>query len=98
MTRIDLNGGYFIEIDPLNYTLKQNYEGKDKEGNAKEQTCIHGYYGNMEHVMEVYLQLMQLDNLSDMALDMKRYAEMVEESNKKAVRGLYDVLKAFPVK
>lgn len=30
MVEIKLQDGYFIEIDPLNYTLRQRYSGKKK--------------------------------------------------------------------
>lgn len=32
MTTIELKSGYYIEIDPMNYTLKQRYTGTAKNG------------------------------------------------------------------
>lgn len=42
MRIIKLINGYYIEIDPLNYTLRQEYIGKTKEGKEKKGTsqCI----------------------------------------------------------
>lgn len=36
MTTIALKNGYYIEIDPLNYTLRQKYTGETKSGEEKE--------------------------------------------------------------
>ena len=30
MTTITLKNGYYIEIDPMNYTLRQKYTGENK--------------------------------------------------------------------
>ncbi|MFR5554870.1 MAG: hypothetical protein ACLTK4_15940 [Roseburia intestinalis] len=32
---VELQNGYFVEIDPLNHTLRQRYAGQDKDGNEK---------------------------------------------------------------
>lgn len=37
MTTINLTNGYFIEIDDLNYTLKQRYKGKTKDGEERRR-------------------------------------------------------------
>lgn len=31
MTTINLKYGYYIEIDPLNYTLRQKFKGQTRE-------------------------------------------------------------------
>ena len=36
MTTINLKNGYYIEIDPLNYTLRQKYTGETKSGEKKD--------------------------------------------------------------
>lgn len=38
MVEIKLQDGYFIEVDPLNYTLRQRYSGEDK-GWRIERIC-----------------------------------------------------------
>ena len=49
---INLNYGYYIEIDRLNYTLKQNEKIIDKKGQEKEVTRIWGYFGNLRKLIE----------------------------------------------
>ena len=33
---VEMQDGYFVEIDSLNHTLRQRYAGQDKDGNEKE--------------------------------------------------------------
>ena len=40
---VELQDGYFVEIDSLNYTLRQRYTGQDKDGNEKESIRTIGY-------------------------------------------------------
>lgn len=52
MKRIDVTGGYYIDIDDRNWTLKSNIkEYTDSEGNIKESFTLHGYFGNLENAM-----------------------------------------------
>ena len=95
---INLNYGYYIEIDRLNYTLKQNEKIIDKKGQEKEVTRIWGYFGNLRKLIERYLELCQKDMIADSDVSMMEYVEMVERSNEMAVQGLESVLKLFPVK
>ena len=37
MTTITLTNGYYIEIDPLNYTLRQKYTGETKSGEKRKR-------------------------------------------------------------
>lgn len=32
---VELQDGYFVEIDSLNHTLRQRYAGQDKDGDFK---------------------------------------------------------------
>ena len=52
MVEIKLQDGYFIEVDPLNYTLRQRYSGKTKDGESKESVRTHGYYGSIRQAVE----------------------------------------------
>lgn len=94
MQTIKLNYGYFVEIDNLNYTLKQNYKSK----NGKDQVRTVGYFGNMRHLMYKYLEQCQISYESNEGMEMLEYVKMVEDSNKNAVSGLNDVLSRFPIK
>lgn len=94
MKNIELNNGYYIEIDTLNYTLKQRYVNKK----GKETSRIVGYFGNMRHLIYAYLEQCQIQFESREGIQMIEYVKMVKESNKRAVSGLYDVLDRFPIK
>ena len=95
---INLNYGYYIEIDRLNYTLKQNEKIIDKKGQEKEVTRIWGYFGNLRKLIERYMELCQKDMIADSDVSMMEYVEMVEKANEMAVQGLESVLGRFPVK
>ena len=47
MTTITLKYGYYIEIDPLNYTLRQKFKGQTREGQEKDSVRNCGYFGNI---------------------------------------------------
>lgn len=98
MSRINLNYGYFIEIDTYNYTLKQKYDGKTKDGQDKDSVRTCGYFGNIRNAIEKYLKLVQIDLLDDEVLTLQEYAKSIELINKTAVRGLESVLNKFQVK
>ena len=49
---IQLKNNYFIETDPLNFTLKQSYTGESKDGVKKESSRVIGHYPNMEAALE----------------------------------------------
>ena len=91
---IILNNGYEIEIDRLNYTLKQKYINKK----GKQDVRVCGYFGNIRQCMEKYLAECQIDFWGSEGIEIAEYVKMVEESNKNAVRDLYEVLERFPVK
>lgn len=91
---IILNNGYEIEIDRLNYTLKQKYINKK----GKQDVRVCGYFGNIRQCMMKYLEECQIDFGGSEGIEIAEYVKMVEESNKNAVRDLYEVLERFPVK
>lgn len=97
-TTIELKCGYFIEIDNLNYTLKQRYTGRSKDGKEKESMRTCGYFGDIRRAIREYLILTQLDVMDGEKLKMQEYAELVDRSNKLAVQGLESVLGGYPVK
>lgn len=96
--KINLNYGYYIEIDTYNYTLKQKYDGKTKDGQDKDSVRTCGYFGNIRNAIEKYLKLVQLDLLDDEALSLQEYVKSIELINKMAVRGLEKELSKFEVK
>ena len=90
--QITLANGYYIEIDERNHTLKQKYEGKTKEGNTKEMERICGYYGKLDQALEEFLKQNQGDCAADTAMEMRCYAQFVNQANKEAVEALKTVL------
>lgn len=98
MTTINLKYGYYIEIDLLNYTLRQNFKGQTREGQEKESVRTCGYFGNIRSAIEKYLNLVQQEVMRDEAMSMKQYVDAVEKSNVLALQGISDKLIRFPVK
>ena len=96
--KINLNYGYYIEIDTYNYTLKQKYDGKTRDGQDKDSVRTCGYFGNIRNAIEKYLKLVQIDLLCDEALSLQEYVKSIELINKMAVRGLEKELSKFEVK
>ena len=96
--KINLNYGYYIEVDTYNYTLKQKYDGKTKDGQDKDSVRTCGYFGNIRNAIEKYLKLVQIDLLCDEALSLQEYVKSIELINKTAVRGLEKELSRFEVK
>lgn len=90
--QITLTNGYYIEIDELNHTLKQEYVGKDKDGNSKVAVRVVGYYGKLEHAIKRFLQCNQIGIIGQKSVSMKEYVKMVEDINKKAVNDIMSVL------
>lgn len=86
--KILLGNGYFVEIDNLNHTLKQNKCGKDKQGNEKEYEKTHGYFSNLESAIERYLFLNQIDFMTDCSIKMNQYLELVRVANENAVKAV----------
>ena len=65
---VELQDGYFVEIDSLNHTLRQRYAGQDKDGNEKESVRTIGYFGDMKQCIKALLErypreAISLDNM-----------------------------------
>ena len=86
MIEIELQDGYFIEVDPLNYTLRQRYSGKTKDGREKESVRTHGYYGSIRQTVDKYITLSQLDFMDGMSVNLKEYVDLIEKLNKSAAQ------------
>ena len=92
MRIIKLTNEYYIEIDPLNYTLRQEYVGKTKEGKEKKGVRTIGYFSNMKNAVDRFLKMNQVDELRDFSGDFKEYVKKVDEANKTAVKAICEVL------
>ena len=98
MTTITLENGYCIEIDPLNYTLRQKYTGKTKSGEKKEAFRTLGHFGNIESAIRKYLELTQMDVLDGERLTLEEYVGSIQKINAIAFQDIQEELRRFPVK
>ena len=98
MTTVELKGGYFVEIDPMNYTLKQKYAGKNKAGEKTETEKTCGYFGNMKTAIEKYIKLVQLDVMDGETLSLREYVKTIEQCDKIAAQGVERSTRLYEVK
>ena len=83
MTVIELNNGYFIEVDEMNSTLKQKYIGPSKKtGEKKDAERIIGYYSKPTDAMERFVVLNRLDKMDGMTLSMDEYIDALKKADK----------------
>ena len=85
---ISIINGYYIDVTPNNFTLKQKYIGTRKDGTKKESVKIISHCGSLEQALELFLRINQVPKEAKMAVDLMAYASLVEQSNKEAVRAL----------
>ena len=90
--QIILINGYYIETDNRNFTLKQKYIGKRKDGTKKEAVKIISHCGSLEQALETFLRMNQIPQDSKLTVDLMEYANYIEQSNKEAVQALKSVL------
>ena len=86
--QISLINGYYIDVTPNNYTLKQKYIGTRKDGTKKDAVKIISHCGSLEQALDLFLRINQVPKEAKMAVDLMSYASLVEQSNKEAVRAL----------
>ena len=86
--QINLINGYYIDVTPNNFTLKQKYIGTRKDGTKKESVKIISHCGSLEQALDLFLRINQVPKEAKMAVDLMSYASLVEQSNKEAVRAL----------
>lgn len=98
MTTITLKNGYYIEVDPLNYTLRQKYTGETKSGQKKDAFRTLGHFGNMESAIRKYIEFTRLDVLDGERLTLEEYVDSIQKINAIALQGLREELRRFPVK
>lgn len=95
--KVNLDHGYFLEIDALNHALKQEFQGKNKHGDDKVSVRTCGYYGDMQSALVAYVNLCFVDHISDSTMNMQEYINQLkavhDKENKKIeeiARGLMD--------
>ena len=95
LVTIELSNGYFVEIDPMNYTLKRNKTITDKSGEEKQRTVTIGYYGKLEHCVKEFLRQNGHDVMSNECISMDEYLDRLEASINNAV---IDICKVLEIK
>lgn len=75
---VELIDDYFVEVDELNHTLKQRFEGKTKEGEPKASERIIGYFPNLISCVERVVKLICLAENDNRVISMREYAERSE--------------------
>ena len=90
--QITLINGFYIETDNRNFTLKQKYIGKRKDGTKKDAVKIICHCGSLEQALETFLRMNQIQQESKLAVDLMEYANYIEQSNREAVQALKSVL------
>lgn len=98
MTTITLKNGYYIEVDPLNYTLRQKYTGETRSGEKRDAFRTLGHFGNMESAIRKYIELSQMDVLDGEMLTLEEYVDSIQKINAIALQGIQEELRRFPVK
>ncbi len=98
MTTITLKNGYYIEIDQLNYTLRQKYTGETKSGEKRDAFRTLGHFGNMETAIRKYIELTWLEVLDGERLTLEEYVDSIQKINAIALQGIQEELRRFPMK
>lgn len=88
MAKIELTNGYYIDVDDLNNTLKQRYDGKTKDGEIRGAERVIGYYGKIENAIMAYLEHNQNDLLGDAGISIDEYVKQIDKINKESVRAI----------
>lgn len=95
MARINLIIGYYVDKDPLNYTLKQKYIGTGKDNQPKEMERTIGYFGNMTDAVEECIKRICDEETASFDDDIKEYAEVIDLIARNAVSKLHKVLEGM---
>lgn len=85
MTVIELRDGYFIEVDEMNSTLKQRYQGKTRDGQAKEAERIFGYYPKTVDALKRFVELNRTDKMDNMRLYISEYVNELKKADKEVM-------------
>lgn len=77
---VELQDGYFVEIDPLNYTLRQRYAGQDKDGNEKESVRTIGYFGDTKQCVKALLERYPRELSEKAQISFDEYLELLDKA------------------
>ena len=91
--KVKLNYGFFIEIDKLCYTLKQNYVGKKGTGSR-----THGHFSTLEDAVKKYLDLNRINKMKEEYADLQKFIADIRKADNDALDGIREELDRFPQK
>lgn len=77
---VELQDGYFVEIDSLNHTLRQRYAGQDKDGNEKESVRTIGYFGDMKQCIKALLERYPRELSEKAQISFDEYLELLDKA------------------
>lgn len=77
---VELQDGYFVEIDSLNHTLRQRYTGQDKDGNEKESVRTIGYFGDMKQCIKALLERYPRELSEKAQISFDEYLELLDKA------------------
>lgn len=69
-----------MEIDSLNYTLRQRYTGQDKDGNEKESVRTIGYFGDMKQCVKALLERYPRELFEKAQISFSEYLELLDKA------------------
>lgn len=77
---VELQDGYFVEIDALNHALRQKYTGQDKGGNKKEAVRTIGYFGDMKQCVKALLERYPRELSEKAQISFSEYLELLDKA------------------
>ena len=91
--KIELTNGYHIEVDYLNFTLKQRYVSVNKKTKEqKDAVRTIGYYSKLKDALIGFVKRNQIDEIGSQSIDLPTYIKMIEEINETAVQAIMSVV------
>ena len=88
MTRIELDEGYYIDTDAMNYTLKRRQIRKADDGSEREVEKVIGHYGTFIRAIRAAAEVSATEKTEGMRLKVDEYLEGLNAAVKKACEAL----------
>lgn len=84
--KIHITGNFYIYAKKKEFILKEEYEGKTKSGQPRKGERFVGSYNSISTAVHRCLELSVLNGAQ--AVELWKYAKLVEESNKAAAQAI----------
>lgn len=82
---INIDDRFYIDIDSMNYILKERKINKSGKNKGSEYFTAIGFYNTVENAFEAYLELMTRETLSGKALTVKEAVREIKASHDTAL-------------